>query len=252
MYAAIGIVLLVLTFIKVPTTLVPQSGQSTVSSKDRKSGWTAEWGMEQIQVRGKKAVRFTETGSGRLSTFPKEVRWHVEATWQAEDRFLPVETDKTITAADGSILLVEKKQFDHEKRVVRVERRETGGLPETKSVEFPEDTLAPEGLAGVLRFVTIDRSHDFSAHVLSNEPNVYSVTFEWRGEERVKTPAGEFECYKVEMVPHLGILNLIRPFLSKTYFWFTKAEPHYWVRYEGSEGGPGTSDVAMELSNGTH
>jgi hypothetical protein len=250
--APIGIALLLLTFIKVPGTLVPQSGQSTVSSKDRKSDWKAKWNMEQIQLLGKRAVRFTETGSGRLSAFRQEVRWNVSATWQADDKFIPVETEKTITAADGSILLVEKKQFDHEKRVVRFERREKGIRPETKSVEFPEDTLAAEGLAGVLRFVTIDQSHDFAAHVLSNEPSVYSVTFEWRGEERIKTPAGEFDCYKVEMVPHLGILNLIRPFLSKTYFWFTKAEPHYWVRYEGSESGPGTPDVVMQLSSGTH
>jgi len=248
----VGIVLLLLTFIKVPTELVPQSGGSTVSSKERKSGWTAEWDMQQIQVRGKRAVRFTETGSGRMSAFPQEVRWHVEATWQAEDTFLPLETERTVTSTDGSVLLVEKKQFDHEKRVVQFERRETGGRSETKSVEFPEDTLAVEGLAGVLRFATIEKSHEVAAHVLSNEPNVYSVTFEWRGEERIKTPAGEFECYKVEMVPHLGVLNVVRPFLSKTYFWFTKDAPHYWVRYEGSENGPGTPDVVMELSRSTH
>src|SRR5262245_38407027 len=94
--SAVGIVLLLLTFIKVPIDLVPQNGGSTVSSKERKSGWTAEWGMQQIQVRGKKAVRFTETGSGRMSAFPEEVRWHVEATWQSDDRFLPLETERTV------------------------------------------------------------------------------------------------------------------------------------------------------------
>jgi len=248
----IGSILLLLNFIQTPTTLVPQSGRSKVSSKDAKSDWAAEWDMEQIQVQGRRAVRFIETGSGRLSSFPQQVRWRTEATWQADDKFLPLETERTVTSADGSILLVEKKQFDHEKRVVRFERREAGSRPEAKSISLPEDVLAVEGLAGILRFATIDKSHEFATHVLSNEPNVYSVTFEWRGEESVGTPAGKFECYKVEMVPHLGVLNVIRPFLTKTYFWFTKAAPHYWVRYEGSEAGPGTPDVIMELSSSTH
>jgi hypothetical protein len=208
--------------------------------------------MEQIQVQGKRAVRFTESGSGRLSTFSQRVHWHTEATWQADDKFIPLETERTVTSTDGSVLLVEKKQFDHERHVVQFERHEASSRSETKSVSFPEDILAVEGLAGVLRFATIDKTHEFAAHVLSNEPNAYSVTFEWRGEENVKTPAGEFECYKVEMVPHLGVLNVVRPFLSKTYFWFTKAAPHYWIRYEGSESGPGTPDVVMELSSGTH
>jgi hypothetical protein len=53
---------------------------------------------------------------------------------------------------------------------------------------------------------------------------------------------------ELEVVPHLGVLNLFRPFLPKTYFWFTVASPHNWVRYEGPENGPGTPEVVMSLS----
>jgi hypothetical protein len=84
--------------------------------------------------------------------------------------------------------------------------------------------------------------------VLTNEPKVYDVTFEWRGIEKVKTPAGEFECYKLEMVPHLGVLNIFRPFVSKTFLWFTVAEPHYWVRYAGPESGPNSRSIVIELT----
>ena len=117
-------------------------------------------------------------------------------------------------------------------------------------MDVPADILAIEGLAGVLRFANVPRSGSLSAHVMTNEPEVYKVSFEWRGEENVKTPAGEFHCYKVEMVPHLGVLNLLRPFLQKTYFWFTVAAPHNWVRYEGYESGPGSPEVVMALSRG--
>ena len=63
----------------------------------------------------------------------------------------------------------------------------------------------------------------------------------------MRTPAGEFECYKLEMLPHLGVLNVVRYFYPKAFFWFTVAPPHFWVRYEGPENGPGTPEIVMEL-----
>jgi len=112
----------------------------------------------------------------------------------------------------------------------------------------PRVNVAIEGLAGVLRFANVPKSRSLSAHVLTNEPEVYSVSFEWKGEESVKTPAGEFHSYRVEMIPHLGVLNVIRPFIQKTYFWFTVAAPHNWIQYQGPESGPGTPEVIMSLS----
>ena len=54
------------------------------------------------------------------------------------------------------------------------------------------------------------------------------------------------------MVPNLGVLNLIRPFLAKTSFWYTVAAPHYWIRYQGPESGPGTPEVVLELAQSAH
>ena len=248
MKAAIYLVFILANIIEVPPTLTPQNGSSVVTSKDKRSGWEAMWGMEELQIQGKKAVRFTETGSGRLSAYPQEVRWSVRSVWLAESGFRPLDTEKTISATDGKVLLVERKHFDHDKGTVQFERRREGKPAETKSLDVPDDTLAIEGLAGVLRFANVPKSRSLTAHVLTNEPEVYSVSFEWKDEESVKTRAGEFHCYKVEMIPRLGVLNVIRPFLQKTYFWFTVASPHNWIRYQGLESGPGTPEVVMELS----
>ena len=249
---AIGLIVLIANLINVPATVVPQNGSSTASSKDQRSGWSAVWGMEQTAFRGRKAVRFTEEGKGRLSAFPQQVRWSIQSVWIADASFQPLDTERTVTDSGGKILLVEKKHFNRETGKVTLERLETGKPGETRSLDVPEDTLAVEGLAGILRFATLDKSHSLSAHVLTNEPKVYDVTFEWRGEERLKTAAGEFDCYKVEMVPHLGVLNLFRPFLPKAYFWFTVTKPHNWIRYQGPEAGQGTPDVVMELSSTSH
>jgi len=233
--------------IKPPSIVPSDSGGVVVSMKGGERRWAAHWTMEPIERDRKKAIRFTERGQGHVSPYSSEVRWTLEAVWSAENGLRPVSTEKTVTSVTGARVAIERKHFDLAKNVVRFERQFSDGRSEEKSLSIPPDTLAVEGIAGILRFLPFDQV-SFPAHLLSNEPRLYSVTFETRGKERVRTPAGDFNAYKVEMVPHLGgLLNVFRSFAPKAFFWFTVEEPHFWVRYQGIENGPGTPEIVMEL-----
>jgi hypothetical protein len=233
--------------IQAPPDVPADRGAVVVSTKNGGVRWRANWTMEPFEKDGRKAVRFTERGEGHISSFAGEVRWSLESVWSAADGLQPLDSEKITTNAAGAYLATERKRFDWTTNTVRFQRQTAAGPPELKSLVVPPDTLAVEGIAGVLRFLPFQRMGSFATHLLSNEPRLYTVTFELRGRERVKTPAGQFECYKVQMVPQLGLLNVIRSFLPKAYFWFTVAPPHFWVRYEGPENGPGTPDIVMEL-----
>ena len=233
--------------VKAPSIVPSDHGGVVVSAKGGGRRWSAKWTMEPLEREGKKAVRFTETGQGHVSPYSGEVRWSLEAIWSADRGLRPVSTEKIVTSLAGAQIAVERKHFDLTKNIVTFERRFSDGRSETKSFSLPVDTLAVEGIAGVLRFLPLAQDSQFSAHLLSNEPRVYSVTFEVRGKERVRTPAGEFDAYKVEMVPHLGLMSVFRAFAPKTFFWFAVQPPHFWVRYEGLENGPGTPEIVMEL-----
>ena len=222
-------------------------GRVVVSGKSGGRRWTANWTMEPVEQNGKKAIRFTERGQGHVSPFSEEVRWSLESVWSAEAGLQPLDSEKIITTPAGAQLVTERKHFDVAAGVVRFERQRSGGRPEVKSLKIPADTLIVEGIAGVLRYLAFEQSGSFPAHLLTNEPRLYSVAFAIRGKEHVKAPAGEYDCYKVEVVPNLGVLNLVRYFFPKTLFWFTVAPPHFWVRYEGLENGPGTPEIVMEL-----
>ena len=239
--------LLVASLIKAPSIVPSDSGGVVVSGKSGDRRWAATWTMEPAEHEGKKAIRFTERGQGRVSSFSGEVRWSLEADWSTDGGLRPLRTEKIITTLTGTRVAIERKNFVPGTNTVNFERQFSDGRLEMKSLSIPPDTLAVEGIAGALRFLAFDQILSFSAHLLSNEPRVYSVTFEGRGKERVRTPAGEFDAYKVEMVPHLGVLNVLKAFAPKTYFWFTVQPPHFWVRYQGLENGPGTPEISMEL-----
>lgn len=66
-----------------------------------------------------------------------------------------------------------------------------------------------------------------------------------KGTEIVTTPAGTFPCYRVELSPRLiGPLKAMAPKLS---LWCAVEPPHYWVRYQGPVGGPGSPQAIIEL-----
>jgi hypothetical protein len=233
--------------VKPPSAIPRDSGTVIVSSKSGERRWSANWTMEPVERGGRKAVRFTERGEGRISPFPGEVRWLLESVWSAEAGFQPLDSEKIVTTPAGAAVVTERKHFDAVNGSLKFERQRPADKREEKSITAPRDTLIPEGIAGILRYLMFENASPFPAHLLSNEPKLYSVTFEGRGKERVRTTAGDVECYKIEMVPHLGVLSFARHFFPKVYFWFTVASPHSWVRYEGPENGPGTPEVVMQL-----
>lgn len=84
--------------------------------------------------------------------------------------------------------------------------------------------------------------------ILTDKPASYSIRIRYDGMEDVTTPAGTFSCYRLRMVPDLGILSWVGELFAPTIFlWFTVETPHYWIRYTGPESGPGTPEVNIEM-----
>jgi hypothetical protein len=57
----------------------------------------------------------------------------------------------------------------------------------------------------------------------------YGMEIQMVGRERIIVPAGNLECYKLEMTP-AGLADY------KYYYWFLINEPHTFIKYEGWQG----------------
>jgi hypothetical protein len=239
--------LLALETIPAPPVISRERGSIVATDRRRVERWTADWTMEPWREKDRAAVRFTETGRGHFSPYVQPIQWTIEAVWAADGSFYPLRFQKDIKDMNGRLIATERKVFDASTHKVRFERQ-----GEVKELRAPPDTMTVEGIAGILRFLPFDHWHPQTVHFLTNEPRLYEMKIEMKGKERVKTPAGEFECYTIELIPSLGVLNVIRSFLPKARFWFSASQPHFWVRYEGPENGPGSPDIVTELKNYTH
>ena len=70
----------------------------------------------------------------------------------------------------------------------------------------------------------------------------YIETEELRLDERI------IECHKLQLrFSGSGMMRVIKPFIPKTYFWYSAEPPHYLVAYRGGSGFGGSDTRQLEI-----
>jgi hypothetical protein len=108
-----------------------------------------------------------------------------------------------------------------------------------KTVDIESNTYDDQTLFYLLRallFNIVDEEIDFTLIKESSSHGIRVVEMVVKvvGEEEVVVPAGTYSCYKVE----LDVAGLIGKIFwpVKYHFYFTKRDPHYFVKYVDPEG----------------
>jgi hypothetical protein len=106
--------------------------------------------------------------------------------------------------------------------------------PDEKTIQLniPEGrTLAVEGsLLVLLRFFPYDSDTRWNLFMIDFSGKSVNATVRQTGIERVIVPAGEFSCYRMEVLVHIFILN------PRIVCWVTTEKPHFAVKSEGKRG----------------
>jgi hypothetical protein len=235
---------------KVPPIRPNDKGTIITEYKDGGLRWKADWKTDIYVENGETKFKLVFNAKGLTSPFNQDMTWRSVSIWKAEDEFIPLESETKIKDLSGNLFMIDKKNFNHKKNTAIFEREDLQlGSYLRKQYDITFNTLIVEGIVYALRTLPFGTKGAVKAKILSNEPELYNVEFQQRGIEKVKTPDGEIECYKVELVPKLGLLGVFKVFFPKTYFWFTVEPPHRWIRYEGLENGLGTPEVIMDVTN---
>ena len=237
---------------KVPPISPGEKGTIVTEYKDGGVRWTADWRADLYTQDGIKKFKIIYNAKGATSPFSRnqKLTWKSVAVWKAEGELLPLSSETVIKDMAGNVIMIDEKTFNHKKNTAVFAREDVNlSKYDRKLFDITSDTLIVEGIVYALRDLPFGTDKTVNAQLLSNEPVLYNVDFQQRGIEKINTPDGEIECYKVEIVPKLGVRNIFKVFFPKTFFWFTVEPPHKWVRYEGYENGIDTPEVIMTVTN---
>lgn len=73
--------------------------------------------------------------------------------------------------------------------------------------------------------------------------SAYQFELRVTGKETVKAGGKSYECWRTE----LSLAGILGGLVPKTVFWYNIQAPNYLVKFEGSQGGPGSPTRTLEL-----
>ena len=150
-----------------------------------------------------------------------------------EDLFIRIDCKKMVVVSSRGKSKRPEYIVERETRIIKNE------IP-VKEGEFV--IIDFSGLNQVLRGFPFEKTK--SLKIKSAGDSTFSIIVKMKNQTKVKTKMGEIACYKLE----LGMDGFWGAFFPKTYFWYSVDAPHYLVQYKGQEGGPGSSQMTIELT----
>ena len=216
-----------------------------LTTRDKAGGnhlWDAKVKVEKFTHQGKPMLYIVETGSGIWGKDKKYKTWKSESYYNVDGaRIIPTQGKLIFKDQSGKVVGTFDKYFDaKEKKVICTLNGKNIRF------KFADDLVDRDLLGTALANYPFEEKRDFIFHLLTIEPTLYKITTKYRGQESVKIGDKTIDCYKIEIIPDLGALNIFGAFVPKTYFWYNVAKPHDFVKYEGLESGLGTPYVVME------
>jgi hypothetical protein len=174
---------------------------------------------EELQVNGERAYQ-------SISVYPDRVR---RITMRVSD-LTPIFMSEVWNDGTGLI------QRSYGKDSVHALRRNVPD-PYDEVVAVPPGIHDPESFAFLLKgypFAEQDTLAPIAVLVADpnpvfTRPRVFGVEIIPRGEQRITTPAGAFDCYVLEM----GLAGVLGYIVPENRFWLLKQDPHLIVKAEG-------------------
>ncbi|HLD30445.1 MAG TPA: hypothetical protein VJC03_08880 [bacterium] len=169
---------------------------------------------------------------------PGEIVYISQITGHKKEESFRIETDSM-----GELRIAERKTFFSKDKTVnlqKIERRAgklflseiNGGKTEQKEYVLSGNrkVAVDASLLILMRLFPFGTDSAENFFMMDFSRKSITVTVRPAGIETVNVPAGEFECYRMEVTVNLFLLK------PRMLYWITKKPPHFLVRHEGKRG----------------
>lgn len=110
--------------------------------------------------------------------------------------------------------------------------RDAGEEKKRKEYELPQDMpFAVDGsLLVLLRSFPFNQGKEWNVFMVDFSGYAIKVAVRQAGMEKIAVPAGEFECYRIEVVVDIPIFH------PKVTYWLSARKPNFLVKHQGKKG----------------
>jgi hypothetical protein len=204
--------------------------------------YNMRWSYTRVQEGGKTFI-VCKTAGDNDKKGAERIDWTEESKIEElPDRFRTVFWKKTSTGAEQMDWEL-RYHWDAGNAAYSFTDR-AAGKSEKKTFAIDKNTFPGDAVYIVLRGFPFEKGAGtvVNAKVLNTDGTLSGGQVIHRGEEKLTTPMGTFDTYKLELKP-TGALGLLP---TKLFMWFTKDAPHRVVRFDGFEGLSRTKTVVHQ------
>ena len=217
---------------------------------NKKLLWEVEWETIVNKEKGKSWVQVHESGYGQPWHCPEPITWEKEMVFDIAPELQFDSVEGTRWTSQGKLLSHLDIHTDPKRQFILYTDTDKGDKREHR-IPWTNHTFPDELLFHWVRALNFDQNLAGEYLLLVGPTRRFRMQAFVRGTEKVTTPAGTFSCYRIELIFRLGALELL-PLKSllvpRLTLWCTIDPPHFWVRYQGPVGGPGSPQVMINLT----
>lgn len=203
------------------------------------------WDLELSENGGQRFVNYKGYGDNTL-------KGENRVDWTEEARYLLSKTGlQTIfwkKDSSGAEKESWKLSYDWKKRRVNYEYIDhLSGKHDEKLLTIGQGAMPSDAMYFLLRAFPFERGAGakIEGEFILTDGTILKGAIIHRGEQKLKTAFGVIDTYKLEMDPS----GFIGAFAPSMYLWYTKTEPHIFLRFDGKDNGllkPRTRNVLLD------
>ena len=212
--------------------------------------WHVNWQTTVTEQHGRTEVEINEQGAGQPWRYKEPITWKKRMVFLPEPSMVVDSLQGTRWTADGKVLSEVDMRRDPSNGKLTYVDSDAGAKPVSAVFQPKPESLPDELLFYWARTLPFDQSAlgeavNEACTLILSPTRQFKMDAKVKGMEVVTTPAGTFSCWRVDLAPRLvGPLKALAP---KMALWCSTDSPHYWVRYQGPVGGPGSPTAIIEL-----
>ncbi|MCC6159074.1 MAG: DUF3108 domain-containing protein [Deltaproteobacteria bacterium] len=195
--------------------------------------YNMSWTMTRADEGGRKSWRYHLDGDNG-KTGAARITWVEDAVYDLLPEGLRTRWWKKVSSGAEQETWELRFDWAAKSAAYKYEDR-ASGKTENTTVKFGDNTYPLDAMNFLLRGLPFEKGPGTSltGSFVMTDGTLLSGSMVLIGEEKVETPIGTFNAYKVQLKPK-GLVGAVAPDM---FMWFAKAAPHAWLRYDGRDDG---------------
>jgi len=209
--------------------------------------WQATSEIRKVEGTEEGIHTLTEKGSGHYYPFEGKVSWVSNLEFEDfKNRIRPLKLKKRIFDSNKRLIGVEEQNFNFLTNEAAYGYTDMlSNKKKEKIFKFKGDILNRLILPVYIKKILRDGKRNVVAQMLTSEPKLYNMDVRIVGEEVIDINGKSYHTFKICLDPNLGLLNIFKTFIPKSYIWHLTTGNFDFLQYKGLESSPSSPKVKI-------